>query len=342
MEKGVCPICGKRNGCHMTLGLGHENCWCNTVKFDIGVLKHIPEELRGISCTCRECTEDYSKSKKVKKVYDLHTHSLRSDGTMSPSKIVELAKERGLLGVALTDHDTVTGISEGRKKAEELGMEFIPGIELSSNLYGNDVHILGYFIDEKDPELLAELEKLKRTRDERNIQILEKLKKYKINITPEELEAEAGGEIKSKLHIANLLMKKGVAYSKAEAFASYLGKHGVAYVERKDFTPQKAVELIKKNGGLAVLAHPKLYSRNLKEVETLVVSLKKSGLDGIESEYPIFLEDEKENYRKLAKKYDLFTTGGSDFHGNNRVENELGSEGVTFSQMELIKSRKMV
>lgn len=342
MEKGVCPICGKKNGCHAVLGLEHESCWCGKIKFNPKLLKYIPAQMQGIACVCKECVAKFNETGKVTKKYDLHVHSTRSDGTLSPRELMELAHERGLWGIALTDHDTVDGIAQARERALELGVEFIPGIELSASLYGNDVHILGYFIDEKDEEFQRELEELKKSRDERNLKILEKLKKYKINITPEELDAEAGGEIRSKLHIANLIIKKGFAYSKAEAFVSYLGKHGVAYEGRSGFTPQKAVELLKKNGALAVLAHPKLYSKSLKEVETLVVSLKKIGLDGIESEYPIFLEEDRENYRRLAEKYDLFISGGSDFHGNNRVENELGGEGITFSQMELIKNKKMV
>ncbi|MGL4945890.1 MAG: cysteine-rich CWC family protein, partial [Fusobacteriaceae bacterium] len=206
MEKGRCPVCGKINGCHMVAGKDHESCWCMKVKFDKDILQYIPEEYRGVSCVCMECTMDFQKRGKIKKAYDMHMHSTASDGTLSPTEIIERAKERGLTGVSLTDHDTADGLAEAEKRAEELGIDFIPGIELSANLYGKDVHILGYFIDREDREFLDFLEEIKISRDRRNLRILEKLKKYRIHISEEELNREAGGEIRSRLHIANLII----------------------------------------------------------------------------------------------------------------------------------------
>lgn len=339
MEKGRCPICGKMNGCHMVAGKDHESCWCMKVKFDKEILQYIPEEYRGASCVCMGCTMEFQKRGKVAKAYDMHLHSTASDGTMTPSQIIQRAKEKGLMGVALTDHDTVDGLAQAEVEAEALGIDFIPGIELSANLYGKDVHILGYFVDRKDEGFLKFLEEIKISRDRRNLRILEKLKKYRINITPEELDREAGGEIRSRLHIANLIIEKGYAYSKAEVFANYLGERGVAFEERAEFTPRVAVEALKRNGALAFLAHPKLYSASLKDVEHLVKELKEAGLDGIESEYSTFHEQDKRMYRELAQKYDLLLSGGSDYHGLNREETDLGAEGITYSQLEFLRKK---
>ncbi|MGL5099408.1 MAG: cysteine-rich CWC family protein, partial [Fusobacteriaceae bacterium] len=142
MEKGRCPVCGKMNGCHMVEGKDHESCWCMKVKFDEKILQHIPEEYRGISCVCMGCTVEFQKKGKIAKAYDMHLHSIASDGTKSPTEIIEMACERKLIGVALTDHDTIDGLAEAEGRAKELGIDLIPGIELSANLYGKDVHIL--------------------------------------------------------------------------------------------------------------------------------------------------------------------------------------------------------
>lgn len=338
MEKGRCPVCGKINGCHMVAGKDHESCWCMKVKFDPKILQYIPKEYEGISCVCLGCTMEFQKGK-IKKAYDMHIHSTASDGTFAPAEIVEKAKEKNLMGISLTDHDTVDGIFQAQKKAEELEIDFIPGIELSANLYGKDVHILGYFIDVQDENFIDFLKEIKESRNRRNSRILEKLKKQRIDISEEELDREAGGEIKSRLHIANLLIAKGHAYSKAEAFANYLGKGGVAFEERVEFTPKVAVEALKRNGALAFLAHPKLYSNSLKEVEHLVKELKEVGLDGIESEYVTFSEQDKAMYRDLAKREGLLISGGSDYHGLNREETDIGSEGITYSQLEILRDR---
>lgn len=339
MEKGRCPVCGKVNGCHVMLGKDHDSCWCMKVKINPKILEYVPKEYEGVSCVCMGCTMEFEKTRKIKKVYDMHIHSTASDGTLTPGEVMKRAKEKNLMGISLTDHDTIDGLEEAEKTAKELGLDFIPGIELSTNLYGKDVHILGYFVDTKDSEFLEFLEEMKGSRDRRNLRILEKLKKYRINITEEELNAEAKGEIRGRLHIANILIAKGHAYSKAEAFANYLGKGGVAYEERQEFTPQLGVKALKKNGALAFMAHPKLYSASLKEVEHLVKELKEIGLDGIECEYATFNEQDKAMYRELAKKHNLLISGGSDYHGLNREETDIGSEGITYSQLESLREK---
>ncbi|MGL4687222.1 MAG: PHP domain-containing protein, partial [Fusobacteriaceae bacterium] len=255
-----------------------------------------------------------------------------------PSELVIRAKKNGLKGIAVTDHDTIYGLKEGKEKAEEIGIEFINGIELSTNIMGRDVHILGYFLNLKDENFLVSLKKLKKLREERNTKIINKLSKYKIYITEEELKKEAKGPIISRLHIANVLINKGYVYSKNEAFISYLGKTGVAYEEKENFTPHMAVKILKENGAFISLAHPKFFSSKISELETLVKELKILGLGGIEIEYPNFSKIEKTMYKELADKYDLKVTGGSDFHGINREGIDLGCEGITYSEFLDIKN----
>lgn len=338
MKKGVCPICGKDNNCASLRNLEHFDCWCKDIKFQKDVLEHIPEELKGISCVCMSCNLKYQNEKKIAKPYDLHLHTIASDGTFTPTQVVEVAKKKELLGIAITDHDTVDGLQEAMEKGKELGIEVVPGIELSTNLYGKDVHILGYFLNLEDENFLSELEKLKKIREERNLKILEKLKSRRIVITEEEIKKEALGNIVSKLHIANVLMNKGHVYSKAEAFRNYLGEHGLAYVAKENFTPQMAVKILRANGAKISLAHPLLITKSIKELERLVLELKELGLNGLETEYPTFTKDEKKQLRELAKKHNLFSTGGSDFHGENREGIEIGFDGITYSQFDFMKN----
>ncbi|MGL5122896.1 MAG: cysteine-rich CWC family protein [Fusobacteriaceae bacterium] len=332
MEKGICPICGEENKCHIVLGEDPNSCWCMILPIERDILERIPKKMRDVSCICEKCNLSYNKEKKICKKYDLHSHTTASDGSYTPSELVIRAKKNALKGIAITDHDTIYGLKEGKEKAEEIGIEFINGIELSTNIMGRDVHILGYFLNLKDNLFLESLEKLKKLREERNTRIINKLEKYKIYITEKELKEEAKGPIISRLHIANLLINKGYVYSKNEAFINYLGKTGVAYEEKENFTPHMAVEILKKNGAFVSLAHPKFFSSKMLELETLVKELKILGLDGIEIEYPNFTKMEKNMYKELADKYDLKITGGSDFHGINRDGINLGCEGLTYSE----------
>ncbi len=342
MKKGICPICGEENKCHIISGENPNSCWCMQTTVETDILENIPKKLRNISCICEECNLKYKKEKKIDKKYDLHSHTIASDGSYTPSELVTNAKKNGLKGIAITDHDTIYGLKEGKEKAEEIGIEFIEGIELSSNIMGRDVHILGYFLNLKDENFLNSLINLKKLREERNTRIINKLSKYKIYITEQEIQEEAKGPIVGRLHIANVLINKGYVYSKNEAFISYLGKTGVAYEEKENFTPHMAVKMLKENGAFVSLAHPKFFSSKISEIENLVKELKVLGLDALEIEYPNFSKLEKNMYRDLADKYDLKITGGSDFHGINREKIELGCEGLTYSEFLDIKNYRKV
>ena len=270
---------------------------------------------------------------------DLHMHSTASDGTLSPTELVEEAKRVGLKVMALTDHDTVDGIKEAKKRANELGIEFICGIEFSTEYNGGEVHILGYFLDENHPKLLELLDKLKRERVERTKKILKKLEKYKCFLTMEDLQKEVKGDLISRSHIANAMMAKGFVYSKAEAFKIYLRTGGLASEPKKELNALEAVKFIKDIGGVASLAHPKLTGLGDGTLEKLVILLKEQGLHALEVYYPEQSEKETENYKKLCNKHGLLYTGGSDFHGMNRPDTMLGVKGISQEELDVLKNR---
>jgi len=274
---------------------------------------------------------------------DLHLHTTASDGSLTPKKLVEVAVERGMEVISITDHDTIDGLEEGAKRACELGVKFVNGIELSSEWNGREVHILGYFLDPKDENLKKELKKMQKARDARNYKILEKLAQYKMYITMEELQEEAGGNIVSRAHIANLLLNKGYVYSKGEIFKRYLGIGGLAYVPKGDLTPERAVEIIRENGGIASLAHPKYISEDEVRLTELINDLKVAGLEAMEVYYSNFSLKEVIKYKNIARRRGLLLTGGSDYHGGNKGNIEIGDGAVpmkVYEEMEeLLKNR---
>lgn len=243
---------------------------------------------------------------------DLHSHTRASDGTCTPAENVRIASEQGLHTIAITDHDTVAGIQEALEAATEFKVQVIPGVEISSVGIGQDIHVLGYFIPYKDEAFLEELARLRDTRHERNKLMIGKLNELGINITLEKVYQRKEGTDKNigRPHIADELVEMGIVESMEEAFEKYLGKGGQAYINPPRISPQEAIRLIRKSGGVAVLAHPGLYD-NDDYVEELIVC----GLDGIEVWHPDNSEEQREQYKRLADEYGLVMTGGSDFHG---------------------------
>lgn len=243
---------------------------------------------------------------------DLHTHTHASDGTCTPFENVRLAKEAHLAAVAITDHDTTAGIDEALKAGKELGIEVVPGIEISSAAKGQDIHVLGYFIPHEDEVFLQELEKLRNVRRKRNEKIIARLQEIGVDITWEDVYNQQVNSTTNigRPHIAQVLMNKGYVSSVNEAFEKYLGKEGRAYTQVERITPQEAIGLIKSHGGAAVLAHSGLYADD-ELVEELIVY----GLDGIEIWHPDHDGPAIQRYLQLAEQYGLIKTGGSDFHG---------------------------
>ncbi|WP_340673172.1 PHP domain-containing protein [Brevibacillus agri] len=243
---------------------------------------------------------------------DLHTHTKASDGTCEPAENVRLAKEAGLAALAITDHDTVAGVAEAMEAGAKLGVEIIPGVEVSSVGNGQDIHVLGYFVPYEDQAFQERLVSLRETRHQRNQLLIARLQELGIAITLENVYRRKQGTDKNigRPHIAEELIELGVVATMEEAFDKYLGKGGAAYVNPPRITPQEAITLIQEAGGVAVLAHPGLY-----DDDELVRELIAFGLDGIEVNHPDNDELQKLRYSKWADEHGLVMTGGSDFHG---------------------------
>ncbi len=260
---------------------------------------------------------------------DLHTHSTASDGTMSPSEVVRLAKDSGLSAIALTDHDTVSGIAEACATAQTIGIDFLPGIEISAEFPPpGTLHILGYGIDPESAVLKEMTDSLLAGRDARNPKIVAKLNQLGITISMNEVEAEAGGDVIGRPHIAAVLVKKGYVSSVKQAFDQYLAQGAAAYFDKERLTPRRAIDLIHQSGGLAVLAHPiQLRLENDAQLHRVIKDLVDVGLDGIEVIHSDHNEDLIKKYSDIARQYNLLPTGGSDFHGLNKSDICIGFAG---------------
>ncbi len=259
------------------------------------------------------------------KIIDLHTHSLASDGSMRPAELVRHAKEKGLSAVALTDHDTVEGIREALDEGNRIGIEVIPGIEISTN-FKPEMHILGYFLNKDEYiNIQKELATIRKGREDRNIKIINKLNDIGVDIAEEEVKEVALGDTIGRPHFARLLVKKGCVKTMQEAFDKYLGKDGLAYFKRFELEPIDGIKLIKNAGGIPVIAHPALLKMSNNEMDKLLLELKEYGLAGIEAVYSENSKEETGNLLRLAIKHQLLVTGGSDFHGTYKSEIEIGT-----------------
>jgi len=255
---------------------------------------------------------------------DLHLHTTHSDGSLTPSDVLVLAKKAGVTALAITDHDITTGIPEASASGQKLGIEIIPGVEISSRFGDNELHLLGYFLDWQDPRLNDRLSALRASRHRRNPQIIERLQSLGIDIRYEEVRALAGTDAVGRPHIARILMEKKVVGSAKEAFDRFLAEGKPAYVPRELPEPAEAIEWIKAARGLAVLAHPTWVRASGDRLFDLVRDLKSDGLDGIEVHYSTHSRQQTREYLSLAKQVDLLVTGGSDFHGLTKPDIEVG------------------
>jgi predicted metal-dependent phosphoesterase TrpH len=256
---------------------------------------------------------------------DLHAHTTASDGTLSPAELVDLAEQAGLKALAVTDHDTLDGLPEALARGKEISIEVIPGVEISAEFKPGTMHILGYLIDYQSGPLADKLERLQQARRDRNPQIVAKLNGLGMEISMDEIVARAGGGQIGRPHFAKVLMDKGYVGSVQEAFDRYLAKGGAAYVDKFRFTPQEAIELIHRAGGVAVLAHPFTLRLSDEDLDSTLADFKDAGLDGLEVYYSEHTPDMSRAYVALAEKYSLAPSGGSDFHGNNKDKIKLGT-----------------
>ena len=261
-------------------------------------------------------------------IIDLHAHSTASDGTYPPAAVAELAKTIGLSAIALTDHDTIDGLEEFRKTGEALGIETIAGIEFAAlweKHHCPEIHIVGLGFDPNHPALLERMKEIRISRDVRNLKMCEKLSSIGLHITLDEVTANAGGEIITRMHFANVLLQKGYITKKEDAFSRYISAGMPGYVEREFLSPALCISTIKEAGGAAVLAHPTLYGLDMEQLEELCKDLLPCGLDGIECQYSTYSPAETKAITALAEKMHLLPSGGSDFHGKNKPNIHLGS-----------------
>ncbi|TCK97792.1 hypothetical protein EDC19_0194 [Natranaerovirga hydrolytica] len=256
---------------------------------------------------------------------DLHVHSNASDGTMSPEEIIAYAKEKKLSAIALTDHDTISGISSAKKAGEEHNIEVISGIEFSTQYNHKDIHILGLFIDENNTDFQEKLSEFVASRNNRNDIIIKKLNDLGVDIGKKDLLEQSPDGVITRAHFAKVLKNKGYIKEIKDAFTKYIGDGCPAFVPRSKVTPEDAIKLTEQANGIAVLAHPLLYGLSEKELIQLIEHLIPMGLKGIEAIYSLHTLEEQSKLRRLARKYGLLITGGSDFHGSNKPHIDLGS-----------------
>ena len=271
---------------------------------------------------------------------DLHTHSMFSDGTFTPRAIVELGAERGLSTIALTDHDTIVGIDEAESAGEELGIEIVPGIEFSSVYRDSGVHVLCYYMNRENSDLVEELERLRddrRLRGERMVLRLQELG-YPISFERVNEIAEGGNIVRP--HVAQALVEAGVVPTLKDAFTDELiGSGGRAYVEKHALDPFEALALIHAAGGVCVLAHPGTFRETSPVPGGLITELADAGLDGIEASHPEHTPEVEASYVATAEELGLLWTGSSDCHGDRYDPVRLGVRTTPPEQFERLKAR---
>lgn len=256
---------------------------------------------------------------------DMHVHSTFSDGTCTPEELVTIAQEKGLKAFVLTDHDTVTGVEQTIQAAKGSGVVVLPGIEVSAVYQGRDIHILGYDVDIHNPAFLERLAYYQKEREERNDRMILRLAEHGFSISKEKIEARFPGAVMTRAHFARYLLDEGQIGTVKEAFEKYIGVGCPCYLPKKEITPEEAMSCILMAGGHPVLAHPMLYHMEKKEIEVLVRYLISLGLEGIEAIYSNNSQDDERFLRQLAKKFNLYITGGSDFHGSNKPAIQMGT-----------------
>lgn len=274
---------------------------------------------------------------------DLHTHTTASDGTERPAANVQMAFDAGLGAIAITDHDTVSGVAEALSAGRELGIEVVPGVEISTVANGQDIHVLGYYIDINNEQFLHRLASLRDTRDTRNNMIIDRLQQLGLDITMAEVLREvenikSKGDTVGRPHIAAVLLNKGYVSSISEAFDRYLGTGAAAYANPPRIEPATAIGWIQEAGGKAVLAHPGIYHD-----DALVEAIIHQGLDGIEVYHSDHTPEEEAKYLSLAQRSGLLITAGSDFHGERGgvvFHAPIGSRRIGIDVLQSLKPEK--
>lgn len=274
----------------------------------------------------------------------MHTHTTASDGGLTPEELVARAASLGIHVLGITDHDTTEGLPTALIEAKRQGITVVPGVEISTVSGREEVHLLGYFVDLDNPELQATLARTREARRERAQQMLVRLSKLGLPIEWERVLAFSGnGGSIGRPHVAATLLEAGHVSSWDEAFDLWIGRGRPAYVERYKLSPEEAIQMVSRSGGLSVLAHPFIYNRqgerrNSLELNRWLPRLRKAGLAGIEVYYPNYPRRASRQLLSLAVRYGLLPSGGSDFHGGN-VGSGLGGVAVPWAVWEGLERR---
>jgi len=264
---------------------------------------------------------------------DLHTHSFFSDGIFSPEEVIKKARDNRIRFLGLTDHDTIAGLPRAIKHGKKLGLEIVPGVELSCNLGNREVHILGYYFY-LPGELQNTLRWIRNKRFSRAYKMVELLTGLRYFLTMDELLFEAGKAAPGRLHLARLMLKKGHVSSTKEAFDNYLNPGKPAYVPRQKLDYRYGINLLKKSTAVTMLAHPGSTSEDASTIKLLI----ETGIDGLEVFHPHHDQEQIEYYSKLAKEENLLVGGGTDFHGD--YGGSPGDIYISYNNLLNIKHRK--
>lgn len=266
---------------------------------------------------------------------DLHLHTVFSDGLLTPEAVVRRAKEVQLTAIAIADHDAVGGIEPALRAGKLLGIEVVPAIELSCLYRDNDVHILGYYFDYQNPDLLAYLGQVRQKRLERAQKIVDKLNQQGVGLDVNRVLEIAGYGALGRPHIAQALLERGHVKTMDEAFIRFIGYHSPAYVSKMEIAPREAIEFLVRHGGIPVAAHPGSYHD-----DRLLNDLIADGLAGIEVYHPDHDRATSEYYLEVAQKNNLLVTGGSDCHGGRKGRLFIGDVSVPYRYLAEMKKRK--
>lgn len=264
------------------------------------------------------------------KFVDLHNHSTASDGTLTPTQLVTLARDKNLAAIAVTDHDTTGGVAEAMAAGRQLGVEVIPGVELSVDLLAPDdtpssLHILGYFIDYESDEFKTALAARQNDRVLRNQKMLEKLNKLGVSLTMDQVKRfQNKDEHMGRPHFASALVEYGWAEDIDQAFQKYLARGAKAYVHKRRLSQEEGIAIITRAGGVAALAHPAHFLQHYNYFTTLLRRLKGYGMRALETYYGEYTPQQIQYLINLARKFGLATCGGSDFHGGNKPGLNMG------------------
>lgn len=275
--------------------------------------------------------------------YDLHTHTVHSDGTTTVAANVRAALDAGLDGLGVTDHDTTTPFDEALAAADGTGLEIVPGVEFSAEHDGSSVHVLGYWVDPDDGPLQAEMDRLRNERERRAEAIVERFRALDVPVTIARVRELAGGAPIARPHIARAVVETGAVSSVQEVFDVYLADGGPAYVEKHAVDPVRAVELLVAAGGAVVCAHPGLYGARTQDEPGLpadvIAAMVAAGMVGLEADHPEHSPENRALYRDLARAHGLLVTAGSDFHGEAR-DHRLGEVTTPAEVVEELRARR--